>query len=210
MNLIVFKEKLTKRLKLNLPGMETQWRMLVKFDKPFNFENNAKDAIPAAVLILLYEQDENIQFVLTERTYTVEHHRGQISLPGGVQENGEDLSFTAKRETHEEIGINPDEIDIIGKLSSLFVIASGFNIQPYIGIYNSVFEPKPAPNEVASVFSVPIQNLINDENMKREQRNILGYNVDVPYFHFNDHKVWGATAMILSEFKTVLIEAMDE
>jgi len=210
MNLIVFKEKLTKRLKLNLPGMETQLRMLVKPDTPFNFNNNAEDAIPAAVLILLFEQDGNIHFVLTERTHTVEHHRGQISLPGGVQENGEDLSFTAKRETHEEIGINPDDIDIVGELSSLFVIASGFNIQPYIGIYNSVFEPNPAPNEVASVFSGPIQDLINDKNMKSEHRNIHGHNVDVPYYYLNVHKVWGATAIILSEFNTVLIEVMDE
>ncbi len=209
MNLIVLKEKLTKRLKLNLPDMKTQLRMLVKPDKPFNFDNKAQDAIPAAVLILLFEQDDDIHFVLTERTHTVEHHRGQISLPGGVQENGEELSFTAKRETHEEIGINPGEIDIIGKLSSLFVIASGFNIQPYIGIHNSVFEPNPAPNEVASVFWVPIEDLVNDENMKSEHRNIRGHDVDVPYFHFNDHKVWGATAMILSEFKTVLIEALD-
>ncbi len=209
MNLIVLKEKLTKRLKLNLPGQETQLRMLVKPDKPFNFDNKAQDAIPAAVLILLFEQDSDIHFVLTERTHTVEHHRGQISLPGGVQESGENLSFTAKRETHEEIDINPDEIDIIGELSSLFVIASGFTIQPYIGIYNSVFEPTPAPNEVASVFSVPIQDLVNDKNMKHEHRNILGYDVDVPYFHFNDHKIWGATAMILSEFKTVLMEAVN-
>lgn len=209
MNLIVLKEKLTNRLTFNLPGQETQQRMLIKSDKLYTFKNKVEDAIPAAVLILLFEQDSDIHFVLTERTHTVEHHRGQISLPGGVQENDEDFSFTAKRETHEEIGINPDEVDIIGELSSLFVFASGFTIQPYIGIFNSVFEPIPAPNEVASVFSVPIKDLINDENMKREHRNILGYDVDVPYFHFNDHKVWGATAMILSEFKTVLIEAID-
>ena len=209
MNLIELKEKLTNRLKLNLPGQETQWRMLIKSNKLYKLDNKEEDAIPAAVLILLFKHNGDICFVLTERTQTVEHHRGQISLPGGAQENGEDLSFTAKRETHEEIGFNPDEIDIIGELSSLFVIVTGFNIQPYIGIYNSVFEPTPAPNEVASVFSVPIQDLINDKHMKSEHRNILGYDVDVPYFHFNDYKVWGATAMILSEFKTVLIEALD-
>ncbi|HDY76152.1 MAG TPA: hypothetical protein ENH49_06475, partial [Candidatus Marinimicrobia bacterium] len=77
MNLIVLKEKLTKRLKLNLPDMKTQLRMLVKPDKPFNFDNKAQDAIPAAVLILLFEQDDDIHFVMTERTHTVEHHRGQ-------------------------------------------------------------------------------------------------------------------------------------
>jgi len=210
MNLIELTEKLTKRLKVNLPGQETQQRMSIISDKLYRFYNKKEDAIPAAVLILLFEYEGELCFVLTKRAHTVEHHRGQISLPGGVQENGEDLSFTAKRETHEEIGFHPDKINIIGEISSLFVIVTGFNIQPYIGIFNSVFEPIPAPNEVASVFSVPIRNLINEENMKTESRNIRGYNVDVPYFHFNEYKVWGATAMILSEFKTVLIEALDE
>jgi|TARA_B100002003_G_scaffold196754_1_gene187008 8-oxo-dGTP pyrophosphatase MutT (NUDIX family) len=209
MNLIELKDKLEKRLMLNLPGQETQRQMLIESDKLYPFDNKVEDAIPSAVLILLFEQDDGIHFALTERTHTVDHHRGQISLPGGVQEDGEDLSFTAKRETHEEIGLNPEEIDIIGKLSSLFVIVTGFNIQPYIGIYNSTFEPILAPNEVASVFSVPIQDLINDNNMKIEERIIRGYDVNVPYFHFNKHKVWGATAMILSEFKTVLKEVYD-
>lgn len=210
MNLIELKDILEKRLTLNLPGQETQRQMLIKSDKLYPFNNKVEDAIPSAVLILLFEQGGGIHFSLTERTHTVDHHRGQISLPGGVQEKGEDLSFTAKRETHEEIGLNPEEIDIIGKLSSLFVIVTGFNIQPYIGIYNSTFEPIPAPNEVASVFSVSIQSLINDNNMKIEKRTIRGYDVNVPYFHFNRHKVWGATAMILSEFKTVLKEIFDE
>jgi len=209
MNLIELKDKLEKRLMLNLPGQETQRQMLIESDKLYPFDNKVEDAIPSAVLILLFEQDDGIHFALTERTHTVDHHRGQISLPGGVQEDGEDLSFTAKRETHEEIGLNPEEIDIIGKLSSLFVIVTGFNIQPYIGKYNSTFEPILAPNEVASVFSVPIQDLINDNNMKIEERIIRGYDVNVPYFHFNKHKVWGATAMILSEFKTVLKEVYD-
>ena len=115
MNLIELKEKLTQRLKLNLPGQETQWRMLIKSNKLYKLDNKVEDAIPAAVLILLFKHNGDICFVLTERTQTVEHHRGQVSLPGGVQENDEDLSFTAKRETHEEIGFKTDEIDIIGE-----------------------------------------------------------------------------------------------
>jgi len=209
MKLSKLAQKLQIRLINNLPGKDEQWRMRVTSDKSYNFDNTEEDAIQSAVLILLYEENGVICFTLTERTQTVEHHRGQISLPGGARETDEKLSSTAIRETQEEIGIYADDVDIIGALSPLFVPVTGFIINPFVGIINANFEPQPAPEEVETVISVHVNELLNDDNELQEKRNLRGYDVNIPYFLLSGHKVWGATAMILSEFKTVLKEAMD-
>ncbi len=201
--------KLNNRLQYDLPGKEIQRRMLVKINKFINFENSEENAIPSAVLILLYEKNGDICFTLTERTQTVEHHRGQISLPGGAMESDEKMESTAVRETQEEIGINADDIEIIGSLSPLFIPVTGFIITPFIGFINIDFVTDPAPDEVENVFSVSLDELLNDKNKLHEKRNLRGYNVDVPYFLLCGQKVWGATAMILSEFKAILKEVIN-
>jgi 8-oxo-dGTP pyrophosphatase MutT (NUDIX family) len=209
MKLSKLSQKLQIRLINNLPGKDEQWRMRVTSDKSYNFDNTEEDAIQSAVLILLYEENGVICFTLTERTQTVEHHRGQISLPGGARETDEKLSSTAIRETQEEIGIYAYDVDLIGALSPLFVPVTGFIINPFVGIINANFDPQPAPEEVETVISVHVNELLNDDNELQEKRNLRGYDVNIPYFLLSGHKVWGATAMILSEFKTVLKEAMD-
>ena len=209
MKLSKLSQKLQIRLINNLPGKDEQWRMRVTSDKSYNFDNTEEDAIQSAVLILLYEENGVICFTLTERTQTVEHHRGQISLPGGAREADEKLSSTAIRETQEEIGIYAYDVDLIGALSPLFVPVTGFIINPFVGIINENFDPQPAPEEVETVISVHVNELLNDDNELQEKRNLRGYDVNIPYFLLSGHKVWGATAMILSEFKTVLKEAMD-
>lgn len=209
MKLSKLAQKLQIRLINNLPGKDEQWRMRVTSDKSYNFDNTEEDAIQSAVLILLYEENGVICFTLTERTQTVEHHRGQISLPGGAREADEKLSSTAIRETQEEIGIYAYDVDLIGALSPLFVPVTGFIINPFVGIINANFEPQPAPEEVETVISVHVNELLNDDNELQEKRNLRGYDMNIPYFLLSGHKVWGATAMILSEFKTVLKEAMD-
>lgn len=209
MKLSKLSQKLQIRLINNLPGKDEQWRMRVTSDKSYNFDNTEEDAIQSAVLILLYEENGVICFTLTERTQTVEHHRGQISLPGGARETDEKLSSTAIRETQEEIGIYAYDVDLIGALSPLFVPVTGFIINPFVGIINANFEPQPAPEEVETVISVHVNELLNDDNELQEKRNLRGYDMNIPYFLLSGHKVWGATAMILSEFKTVLKEAMD-
>jgi len=209
MKLSKLSQKLQIRLINNLPGKDEQWRMRVTSDKSYNFDNTEEDAIQSAVLILLYEENGVICFTLTERTQTVEHHRGQISLPGGARETDEKLSSTAIRETQEEIGIYAYDVDLIGALSPLFVPVTGFIINPFVGIINENFDPQPAPEEVETVISVHVNELLNDDNELQEKRNLRGYDVNIPYFLLSGHKVWGATAMILSEFKTVLKEVMD-
>ena len=209
MELNKLSQKLQNSLESNLPGKNEQYRMLVKAKQPYIFDKTEEDAIQSAVLLLIYEENGNICFMLTERTQTVEHHRGQISLPGGAQEPDENLSDTALRETEEELGILVDNIKILGALTPLFVSITGFMIYPFIGVITVPLNVIPEPSEVAAVFSVNMNDLINDTNMKTESRILRGYDVDIPYFSLSGHKVWGATAMILSEFKAILKEAMN-
>ena len=188
----------------DLPGEESHQKMRVIYDQSIELPFSKINSIPAAVLILLYLADNEIYFFLTKRTDELKHHKGQISLPGGTQEGNEKLIDTALRETQEEIGINKTSISIIGTITPLFVPVTGFMIYPFIGYSLNKLNPKPDPVEVATIFSVNISDLLNKENRTTEKRNIRGYDVQVPYFKLNDYQVWGATSMILSEFRDLI------
>ncbi len=178
--------------------------MLAKPLKPLPKGALNADKIPSAVLILIYPTEDELRFILTKRTEFVDHHKGQISLPGGVMNRDESLNETALRETMEEIGIDPNLIDIFGNLSPLHVKVSGFEIHPFVGWIDHEPVIVPSPQEVEDVISVSLGDLLDDNNLKEEEWAIRGYPVRVPYFQFNQAKVWGATAMILAEFKQVL------
>ncbi len=193
----------------DLPGEESHQKMRVIYDQSIELPFSKINSTQAAVLILLYLADNEIYFFLTKRTDELKHHKGQISLPGGTQEGNEKLIDTALRETQEEIGINKTSISIIGTITPLFVPVTGFMIYPFIGYSLNKLDPKPDPVEVATIFSVNISDLLNKENRTTEKRNIRGYDVQVPYFKLNDYQVWGATSMILSEFRD-LIKSINE
>ncbi|NOZ03165.1 MAG: CoA pyrophosphatase [FCB group bacterium] len=200
--------KLTERLREQLPGQPAQVKMMARPRVPITYPGSPEHAIPSAVLILLFPRGDDIRFYLTQRTHAVEHHKGQISLPGGAWEEGERLPDTAMRETYEEIGVRGDGIRLLGALTPLFVPVTGFMIHPFIGWLN--YEPltNPDPAEVETLFSVSVNSLIDDNIIGKEERTIRGFLMHIPFFKFGDHKVWGATAMILSEFKTLLKEIL--
>ena len=204
-----FITQLKIRINNVLPGEESHQKMRVIYDQSIELPFSKINSTQAAVLILLYLADNEIYFFLTKRTDELKHHKGQISLPGGTQEGNEKLIDTALRETQEEIGINKTSISIIGTITPLFVPVTGFMIYPFIGYSLNKLNPKPDPVEVATIFSVNISDLLNKENQTTEKRNIRGYDVQVPYFKLNDYQVWGATSMILSEFRD-LIKSINE
>ena len=125
-------------------------------------------------------------------------------MPGGSWENGEHLHETAMRETEEEIGIPADKTRIICELTPLFVKVTGYMIHPFIGYVNQRPNITPYSNEVNSVFTVSISELLDPVNRLTELWTIREIPVDVPFFKFGKYKVWGATAMILSEFRHCL------
>ena len=204
------KIKLAQHLVKELPGKPAQKIMLTKPRNPINYSSNSECPNPAAVLILLFPVKQDIRFFLTKRTNVVQYHKGQISLPGGAWEEGEQLWGTALRETNEEIGVREDHIQFIGELTPLFVPVTGFLIHPFVGWVDEEPETSPDPTEVESLFSASVLSLTDQNSCQCEERTIRGHVFDVPYFQLNRQKVWGATSMILSEFKTVLKEVIDE
>ena len=126
-------EQLKERLKKPLPGNKAHLTTRIKTKSEVTFPNTEETAIPAAVLILLFPFKDEIQFFLTKRTEDVEHHKGQISLPGGIRENNESLNETALRETKEEVGIDSTKIIISGSLTPFFIPVTGYIVHPFIG-----------------------------------------------------------------------------
>lgn len=201
-------EKLKISCQDDLPGKTAQNMLLAKPQVKIAFSNSVEHAIPSAVLILLYPYQDDIHFILTERTNEVQHHKGQISLPGGSWENGEQLHETALRETEEEIGIPADKTKIIYELTPLFVKVTGYRIHPFVAYITQKPHIVPDQNEVNNVFTASISELMDPANQLTELWTIREIPVDVPFFKFGKYKVWGATAMILSEFRYCLKEIL--
>lgn len=197
-------EQLKERLKKPLPGNKAHLTTRIKTKSEVTFPNTEETAIPAAVLILLFPFEDEIQFFLTKRTEDVEHHKGQISLPGGIRENDESLNETALRETKEEVGIDSTKIIISGSLTPFFIPVTGYIVHPFIGWCKEKPSTKIHDVEVNQLFSVSITELMDEKILQTEQWNIRGYDAIVPYYNFGKCKVWGATAAILSEFKSIL------
>jgi 8-oxo-dGTP pyrophosphatase MutT (NUDIX family) len=165
------------------------------------------EAVPAAILILVYDRDGEAHVLFTERTHQVEHHKGQISFPGGASDDGDNsLETTALRETAEEIGVCPEDVEIVGQLDSMLTI-SNFCVTPYVGILktNSEYLFQVNNNEVARLVQVPLSHLIDDKNMELEVRKHKGKQVLVPAYTYQDHRIWGATARMLRQ----LLELLD-
>jgi 8-oxo-dGTP pyrophosphatase MutT (NUDIX family) len=160
---------------------------------------------PGSVLILLYEEEGVIKFPLTQRPDYLGTHGGQISLPGGKAEPGEDVITTALREGEEEIGVKADEIKVIGQLSEFFVIPSNFMVTPVLGFLEGKPTFVPDPKEVVRILEGRLDYLLMEDAVKT--REILAakmYPMMAPHFEIEGEVVWGATAMMLNEFRSVL------
>ena len=164
----------------------------------------------AGVLLLLYPHAINgrapeLFLTLTRRREYPGVHSGQISFPGGRREEGETLQTTALRETAEEVGVLPESVRVIGQLSALYTPPSNFCIYPFVAFGRSRPTFRPDPREVAELIEAPLSLLLDPAIRKEETWHFENYgNRQVPFFELYGHKVWGATAMILSEFLTLL------
>jgi 8-oxo-dGTP pyrophosphatase MutT (NUDIX family) len=163
----------------------------------------------AAVLILLFERAGELYFFLTRRTENVAMHKGQISLPGGGRDRGESLPETALREAREELDLDPAQIEILGApLTPLYIPVSDYWVTAFVGYYCcDEPTPKPSAGEVFEILPTRLADLLDDTVIAEEDWDLRGYTVRVPFFKLRGYKVWGATAMILSEFKTLLCAA---
>ncbi len=160
---------------------------------------------PGAVLILLYEDEGDIKFPLIKRPEYIGAHGGQISLPGGKAEPGEDAIQTALREGEEEIGISKETLTVLGKLSDFFVIPSNYIVTPIVSFTASSPVFKPDPYEVSKIFEARIDDLVAEDAVKEKEILAAGkYRMMAPHFEVEQEIVWGATAMMLNEFRVIL------
>lgn len=159
-----------------------------------------------SVLISLYLHNEELHTVLMKRPSYKGVHSGQVSFPGGKKEDGDDdLITTALREAHEEVGIVPDKVNIIGTLSELYIPPSNFLVLPVLGYLEEKPELVPDMHEVEAILEVPFKHFFQKESLKEGNIPVgNGYKIKAPYFDVEGHVVWGATAMILNEMMEVV------
>jgi len=169
--------------------------------------SNIHEYRKSAIALICYQIESELVFILIQRPTYEGKHSGQISFPGGKKEESDpDLEFTARRETFEEIGVALTDNHLIGKLSTVFIPVSKFIIEPYLYFLES--EPVFIPDirEVASIFTPLIGELTNESNVRLRTMDLpKGLKLkNVPYFNLLNKEVWGATALILSEFKQII------
>ncbi len=159
----------------------------------------------AAVLAVLYPDEEGTGVLLTKRKETLKKHAGQISFPGGKQEANESLKETALRETEEEIGLPPHNIDLLGALSPLYINVSNFCVFPFVGaVQHMPAALVPQDTEVERILKVPLHNLADPAILKEEIWTLRGQKMTIPYYAYEQETIWGATAMMLAELLHVI------
>lgn len=197
------------RLTLELPGQNGHARMEPSTRKEFLLNlKHATGPRKSAVMILLFIQDNELHTFFIERNVYDGVHSGQISFPGGgFEKTDKDLFHTALRETQEEIGINAADIKILGNLTELYIPPSNFDVFPVIGFLDKAPKLIIDTTEVQKVFNISLSELCNSNNIgKGIIRMKEREEVEVPCFWLENHMVWGATSMILSEFIEVVNE----
>jgi len=158
----------------------------------------------AAVLMPVFEKDQEPHFLLTLRTEEVETHKGQISFPGGMRDGDESLEFTALRETREEIGIDKARIEILGRFHDYLAITD-YRVVPFVGYVQSPFHVVPQPTEVAEVLAVPFSIFLDPARLRTEKLMRRGMLIDVYFYSYNSYQIWGLTARIIKDFLAELI-----
>ncbi|MBH10454.1 MAG: hypothetical protein CMG74_08935 [Candidatus Marinimicrobia bacterium] len=201
-----FIRQLTERLSQPLPGKKAQEIMMIYPDFSYMISSKNPGRIAASVLILLFPKDHGWNFFLTKRTNKVEHHKNQISLPGGTVEHGETIAEAALRETYEEIGVRQNLVNVIGSLTSFNIPTSCFEIFPVVGWVDKEPITKVNQIEVERIFSVSLDTFLDEKIQKDKKRIFRGKIQIIPYFYLGNEQVWGATSIILSEFKMALKE----
>jgi 8-oxo-dGTP pyrophosphatase MutT (NUDIX family) len=196
---------LRKRLAGTLPGVAAQLRFAPSPARtgwrPGHFP---EDARPAAALVLLYPHNGGVALPLTVRGSGLARHAGQISLPGGATDAGETLAEAALREAAEEIGVPSSTVRVLGELTPVHVLVSGFTLHPVVGVTDARPQFVAAPGEVDKILEVSLDDLRDASRIRHGTRIREGIAVEYPYFDLLGHQVWGATAMVLGEFICLL------
>ncbi len=201
-----FKDLLGSRIAAGLPGVESQLKMAPLQRVKELIEEPPEDAIQSSVLLLIYPRFGELTTAVILRSEYDGVHSGQISLPGGRKEPSDrDLTATALRESMEETGIDPEQVEIIGSLSSLYIDRSNYIVYPFVGFSRSRPEFKADPVEVSEIVEIDLALLLSPVSVVSRTIQLKnGFSFEVPGYNLGNHFMWGATAMIFSEFLEIL------
>lgn len=159
---------------------------------------------PAGVLAPIVETDQGLGLLLTKRSAALKHHPGQISFPGGKQEESDaDVIAAALREAHEEIGLPPECVEVLGTLPRHETVTS-FDITPVIGLVTKPFDIRPEPGEVDEVFTVPLDHILNPDNYQIQSRRWRGQMRHYFVVPYGPYYIWGATARMLRAWTEII------
>lgn len=201
---------LRERLALPLPGIDAQFKMAFarRAEELRRNPTPPPDARIACVLNLLHRHEGHWRTVLIQRTENPrDRHSGQVSFPGGrYEESDGELVNVALRETHEEVGISPLEVEVLGRLTELYIPVSNFVVYPFVAVLHGPPDFRPQTEEVETILTPPLALFTQADNRKMTDLTVThGITLKgVPYFDVEGRVVWGATAMIMSEFLEVM------
>lgn len=208
-----FKIALSKLKTLDLPGEEVQMNMAPqeRLQELKKTAQSQKNANKAGVMALFYpnkQQTTNLILILRKTYKGV--HSGQVGFPGGRYETTDDnLLHTALRETEEEIGVPRAHIQVVKQLTEMYIPPSNFIVQPFLGYVESMPHFKAQPSEVEALIEVSLTHFLDDKTIvNKTLTTSYAFDIEVPAYQLNNHVVWGATAMILSEVRHLLKEVL--
>ena len=165
-----------------------------------------ENARPSAVLVGLFESTSGVEAILTRRSQNMTNHRGEISFPGGRLDAGESVLQAALRETHEEIGLSPEDVEVVGELNSMATVVSNSHIVPIVGRYRTQPKLHAVNSEVDRVFSVPLIELTRQDTYSQEHWVFSDREFQVNFFYLDDETIWGATARILFQVMMLAVK----
>jgi len=173
---------------------------------PHIIDNRSRSLIHAAVLIPIFKSNDGYEVLFTERTHKVEHHKGQISFPGGaVEPDDKDYEETALRESFEEVGLLQEDVKVLGRLDDELTVASSFIVHPFVGKIPHPYDFEINPCEVKRIISVPL-DLFFEKNSDLHPPSIEfeTFTYRGPAYRYDDVTIWGATAIIMNKFVSLV------
>ena len=209
-----FLQYVPKIIEASLPAFDAHVKMapLDRVESLKNIDIKGKNPRVAAVMMLFYPKNDATHLVLIVRNSYKGVHSAQIAFPGGKYELGDqNFAETALRETHEELGIHPDKIEILKPFTELYIPPSNFMVYPFLGISKEELVFTPQLSEVADIIELPLSLFLDDALVVNTNLSTsYADNISIPAFKIEEHIVWGATAMMLSELKEILKEVFEE